>query len=202
MAMPHDTPVAILGLEVGMRTEKIGDLGLDCLSQQGACPIAQNIGELVVERSWLNQFMTVSLGTAYRSFGGEVEASNTPTICRLHRFMPSPTLGHSSTIREAVPDATRPRRLVFERFGATGSISNIPAVEGRWSDAECLRVRRAAESGNGRETLGGAGPDAHEWLLTLNTRRSCGRDSRCSPTGQPQPPLRPRCAGCLSGPAF
>src|ERR1700694_2288392 len=43
--------------------------------------------------------MTVSLGTAYRSFGGEVEASNTPTICRLHRFMPSPTLGHSSTLR-------------------------------------------------------------------------------------------------------
>ena len=35
--------------------------------------------------------MTVSLGTAYRSFGGEVEASNTPTICRLHRFMPLPT---------------------------------------------------------------------------------------------------------------
>src|SRR5450755_822225 len=42
--------------------------------------------------------MTVSLGTAYRSFGGEVEASNTPTICRLHRFMPSPTLGHSSVL--------------------------------------------------------------------------------------------------------
>src|SRR6266404_6063258 len=27
--------------------------------------------------------MTLSLGTAYRSFGGEVEASSTPTICRL-----------------------------------------------------------------------------------------------------------------------
>src|SRR4029079_5588565 len=40
--------------------------------------------------------MTVSLGTAYRSFDGEVDASNTPTICRLHRFMPSPTFGHSS----------------------------------------------------------------------------------------------------------
>src|SRR5690349_5304257 len=40
--------------------------------------------------------MTVSLGTPYRSFDGEVEASNTPTICRLHRFMPSPTFGHSS----------------------------------------------------------------------------------------------------------
>src|SRR6267154_4524949 len=55
MAMPHDAPVTVLGLEVGMRAEKIGDLGLDCLSEQGACPIAQNIGELVVERPWLNQ---------------------------------------------------------------------------------------------------------------------------------------------------
>src|ERR1700730_1839587 len=27
--------------------------------------------------------MTLSLDTAYRSFGGEVEASGTPTICRL-----------------------------------------------------------------------------------------------------------------------
>src|ERR1700724_2244301 len=27
--------------------------------------------------------MTLSLGTAYRSFGGEVEALSTPTICRL-----------------------------------------------------------------------------------------------------------------------
>src|SRR5258708_11958925 len=27
--------------------------------------------------------MTLSLGTAYRSFGGEVEASSTPMICRL-----------------------------------------------------------------------------------------------------------------------
>src|SRR6476620_11728937 len=27
--------------------------------------------------------MTLSFGTAYRSFGGEVEASSTPTICRL-----------------------------------------------------------------------------------------------------------------------
>src|SRR6266436_5200909 len=27
--------------------------------------------------------MMLSLDTAYRSFGGEVEASNTPTICRL-----------------------------------------------------------------------------------------------------------------------
>src|SRR6266850_3899602 len=27
--------------------------------------------------------MTLSLGTAYRSFGGEMEASSTPMICRL-----------------------------------------------------------------------------------------------------------------------
>ncbi|MGE4129891.1 MAG: TRAP transporter large permease subunit, partial [Hyphomicrobiaceae bacterium] len=41
-------------------------------------------------------FVTLSLGTAYRSFGGEVRSSTNPTICRLHRFTPSPTSGDSS----------------------------------------------------------------------------------------------------------
>src|SRR5680860_1750636 len=56
MAMPHDAPVAVRGLQLGVLGEKIGDLGLDCLSEQGARTIAQDIGELVVERPWLNQF--------------------------------------------------------------------------------------------------------------------------------------------------
>jgi hypothetical protein len=34
--------------------------------------------------------------TAYHSFVGEVEASNTPTIRRLTLFTPSPTFAHSS----------------------------------------------------------------------------------------------------------
>src|SRR5215467_5480754 len=41
--------------------------------------------------------ITVSSVTAYHSFVGEVEASNTPTIRRLHPFTPSPTSAHSST---------------------------------------------------------------------------------------------------------
>ena len=78
MAMPHDASVAVLGLEVGMRAEKIGNLGLNCLSEQGACPIAQNIRELVVERPWLNQFDDGIVGHGISLLGGEVEASNTP----------------------------------------------------------------------------------------------------------------------------
>src|SRR5258707_5725850 len=44
--------------------------------------------------------MMLSLDTAYRSFGGEVEASSPPTICGLPDFPPSPTLGDSSTPNE------------------------------------------------------------------------------------------------------
>ena len=96
MAMPHDAPVAVLGLEVGMLAEKVGDLGLDCLGEQGTCPIAQNIGELVVERSWLNQFDDVIVGHGisllrWRSGGVEHPHDMPPS-----RFMPSPTFGDSS----------------------------------------------------------------------------------------------------------
>ena len=55
MAVTHDAPMAVLGLEIGMRAEEVGDLGLDGLSQQGTRPVAQHLGELVVERPWLNQ---------------------------------------------------------------------------------------------------------------------------------------------------
>jgi hypothetical protein len=76
--------LAVLGLQIGMFAEKIRDLGLDRLGDQGTCPIAQDFGELIVEDSWLNQLDNVIVGqTAYRSFGGEVEASSTPMICRL-----------------------------------------------------------------------------------------------------------------------
>jgi hypothetical protein len=83
VAVPNDTLVPVLGLEIGMLAEKIRDLGLNRLGQQGTCPVAQNFGELVLDCSWLNQSDELSLGTAYRSFGGEVEASSTPTKCRL-----------------------------------------------------------------------------------------------------------------------
>src|SRR2546426_8051247 len=51
--------------------------------------------------------MTLSLDTAYRSFGGEVEASSTPTICRLpdsrrHQLW---AIAHSPVLM-AYPNAT------------------------------------------------------------------------------------------------
>ena len=47
--MANDAAVAILGLALGMLVEKAGDLGLDCLRQQGTRPIAQDFRELIVE---------------------------------------------------------------------------------------------------------------------------------------------------------
>jgi hypothetical protein len=83
VTVAHDALVAVRGLQIGMLAEKVRDLGLDRLGQQSTGPIAQDFGELIVDVSWLNQLDDVSLDTAYRSFGGEVEASSTPTICRL-----------------------------------------------------------------------------------------------------------------------
>ena len=81
--MAHDALVTVRGLQIGMLDEKVRDLGLDRLGQQSTRPMAQDFGELIVDVSWLIGLMMLSLDTAYRSFGGEVEASSTPTICRL-----------------------------------------------------------------------------------------------------------------------
>ena len=62
MAMAHDALVAILGLEIGMQAEGIGDLGLDRPGEQSTGPVAQDFRELVVEGSWLNQSDDVIIG--------------------------------------------------------------------------------------------------------------------------------------------
>ncbi|MGY3146186.1 hypothetical protein ACVWYQ_003185 [Bradyrhizobium sp. USDA 3397] len=81
--MAHDALVAVRGLQIGMLAEKVCDFRLDRLGEKGTRPVAQDFCELIVEDSWLNQLDDATLDTAYRSFGGEVEASSTPTICRL-----------------------------------------------------------------------------------------------------------------------
>ena len=87
---------AILGLEIGMLAEKVGDLGLDRLREQGTRPVAQDFGELIVEGSWLNQPDDVIVGhgislLCWRS-GGVKHPHDMPPS----RFPPSPTSGHSS----------------------------------------------------------------------------------------------------------
>jgi hypothetical protein len=53
MAMADNPFVAVLGLQIGMLGEEIGDLGLYGLRQQGASPLPENFSELIVEGSWL-----------------------------------------------------------------------------------------------------------------------------------------------------
>jgi len=62
VAVAHDTPATVSGLQIGMSAKKFGDLGLHGLGQQGARPGAQHLRELVVERSWLNQLDDVIVG--------------------------------------------------------------------------------------------------------------------------------------------
>src|SRR5580704_6295919 len=51
--------------------------------------------------------MMLSLDTAYRSFGGEVEASSTPTICRLpdSRRHQLSAIALEATLRQTVTEA-------------------------------------------------------------------------------------------------
>ena len=87
-----DQPLAaILGQLVGMAGEQGGNLGLDRLRQQRSRAVAQHLGQRIGKSSWLGQLESVSL-----SHGGEVEASNTPTIRRFTSLTPSPTFAHSS----------------------------------------------------------------------------------------------------------
>ena len=94
--MTHDALMAVGGLEIGMLRQELRDLRLDGLGQQRARTVAQNLGELVIERPWLNQLDNAIVGQGISLLQWRVEASNAPTICRLHQFTPSPTLGLSS----------------------------------------------------------------------------------------------------------
>src|SRR5271156_4945447 len=96
VTVADDALVTVRGLQIGMLAEKIRDLGLDRLGQQGTRPITQDFGELVVDVSWLNQLDDVIFGHGisllrWRS-GGVKHPHDMPPF----RFPPSPTLGDSS----------------------------------------------------------------------------------------------------------
>jgi hypothetical protein len=64
---------------IGMAAEQARNLGLDPLRQKRSRAVAQNLAQRIGKSSWWRE----SEVTAYHSFAGEVEASNTPTIRRL-----------------------------------------------------------------------------------------------------------------------
>src|SRR5580765_4922410 len=99
-----------------MLAEKVCNLGLYRLGEQGTRPIAQDFSELILDVSWLNQLDDVIFGHGisllrWRS-GGVKHPHDMPPF----RFPPSPTLGDSSegyeehgstTVCMVVPKATR-----------------------------------------------------------------------------------------------
>jgi hypothetical protein len=78
MPMAHQPRPAISSQLVGVVAEKACNLGLHSLRQQRSRAIAQNFCQRIAESLWLGNLITLSWVMAYHSFGGEVEASNTP----------------------------------------------------------------------------------------------------------------------------
>ena len=83
MSVAHQPLAAVLGQLVGMDAEQGRNLGLDRLHQQRSRAVEKHLGQRIGKNSWLGELENVSSVTAYHSFGGEVEASSTPTIRRL-----------------------------------------------------------------------------------------------------------------------
>src|SRR3954469_18617711 len=100
-----------------MLAEKVCDLGLYRLGEQGTRPVAQDFSELILDVSWLNQLDDVIFGHGisllrWRS-GGVKHPHDMPPF----RFPPSPTLGDSSEARlQACP--TTPSHSRRDQFRA------------------------------------------------------------------------------------
>src|SRR4051812_217196 len=83
MAMAHQPLAAVSGLSVGVAAEEGCDLRLDGLRQQGSRALAQNFGERVGERGWLDQLDDIILDHGVSLLRWRSGGSNTPTIRRL-----------------------------------------------------------------------------------------------------------------------
>src|SRR5215218_10700736 len=84
MPVAHQPLAAVFGLSVGMAAEEGCDLRLDSLRQQGSGALAQNLGQRVGERSWLDQLDDIILGHGVSLLWWRSGGSNTPTIRRLN----------------------------------------------------------------------------------------------------------------------
>src|SRR5260370_23821242 len=99
MAVPQGAPPGVVGLQFGGRGQKLGHFRFDRLGQKGARPIAQDFSQPISQSPWLNQFENVIVRHGISLLRSRSGGSNTPTICRLPRFTPSPTFSHSSPAR-------------------------------------------------------------------------------------------------------
>src|ERR1700687_729590 len=66
-----------------MLAEKVCDLGLYRLGEQGTRPVAQDFSELILDVSWLNQLDDVIFGHGISLLRWRSGGVKHPTICRL-----------------------------------------------------------------------------------------------------------------------
>ena len=90
MTVTHQAAAAVVCLEIGVLGEESGHFGFDGFGEQAARPIAENFGERIAKRSWLNQLDNVIVGHGVSSFGGEVAGLN-------HRHDTPPSSLHAVT---------------------------------------------------------------------------------------------------------
>jgi hypothetical protein len=96
VTVADDALMAVRGLQIGMLAEKVRNLGLDRLGQQGTRPIAQDFGELIVDVSWLNQLDDVIFGHGISLLRWRSGGVKHPHDMPPSRFPPSPTFSDSS----------------------------------------------------------------------------------------------------------
>src|SRR6266403_1211833 len=103
--------------------------------------------------------MMLSLDTAYRSFGGEVEASSTPTICRLsdsrrHQLSAiAPSLGACPNSRCSIvseSDSSLGYEQVFSPVEYRSDAASAAECAGLRSKRPCLAVYRRVGAGEPR----------------------------------------------------
>src|SRR4051794_11250556 len=92
-----------------MLTEKVRNLRLDRLGQQGTRPIAQDFGEWIVELSWLNQLGDVIVGHGISLLWWRSGGVKHPHDMPPSRFPPSPTFSDSSAEPRLVHKMMDPR---------------------------------------------------------------------------------------------
>jgi hypothetical protein len=90
MPVTHQAATAVVGLEIGVPGEERGYFGLNGLGEQAARSVAENFGERIAKRSWLNQWDDIIVGHGVSSFGGEVAGLN-------HRHDTPPSSLHAVT---------------------------------------------------------------------------------------------------------
>src|SRR5712671_4250122 len=79
-----------------MLAEKVCDLGLDRLGQQGTRPTTQDFSELILDVSWLNQLDDVIVRHGISLLRWRSGGVKHPHDMPPSRFAPSPTFGDSS----------------------------------------------------------------------------------------------------------